>query len=267
MTRAVVPAFSRSSALRRGTLRLGVGATLVAVAACGGEDDRQERLEKLRALGVGASPLVSSPSTDPAAPKMVELTVFAAVPPGQTVQVEPFVDKSSPLLVQIPADQVAIAPASATYEEHPNLRLYTVHAKVPVPPAAAFATRGGAGQVRYGFLLTSGDEQEEIVGNFLVVPDGSPELAWKDPKADLVTPALGAAVPNNGRTDLAATLDNPNDEDLKVGWFIDAGKIVNRRAHDTTWKTPDAGAHTLIVTVHGKKSRGFGLTVRDVTVE
>lgn len=234
---------------------------------CGGDEDRQENLFKLRGFGSASNPLVSLPSTDVTAPRKVELTVYAALPVGETATVEPYEDEASPFFANLTVADIAIDTASFVYQTYPGFQILTFKASLNVPFAQRFVRTAGAGQARYGFLIKSGSEVEKLVGNFLVYPEGSPELAWTNPTVSLVTPIEGLSLKAESDVGLTATFTDSNAEELKLGWFASGGKVKNRRAKSTSWETPAAGDHTVIFTARGKKSRGFAMQIVKVKVE
>jgi hypothetical protein len=242
-----------------------LAALALVLAACDGDEDRQEVIAKLRGIGAGTTPLVSEPSVAGEAPKVVAVTVYAALPDGETATIEPYSDLPGPFALSLPVEAVTIDTASVKYDALPGFQLLSFKAALAVPEAAYLEPLGGAGQVRYGFFLKSGDEEEKMVGSFMVYPKDSPELAWTNPEIAVVTPTEGETV--SGDVDLEATIVDPNDEGLKLGWFVSDGEIKNRRAKETVWAAPGAGEHTLIVTAHGKRSRGFAMKVVSVTTE
>ena len=234
---------------------------------CGGEEDRQENLFKLRGLGAISNPLVSLPTTDPTTPRKVELRVYAALPIGETATVEPFEDDGSPFFARLSVGDISIDTASLAYQAYPGFQIMSFTASLSVPVAETFARTKGAGQVRYGFLIKSGNEVEKLVGNFLVYPEGSPELNWVNPEVALENPTEGLSLKSGSDVSISAALTDKNDEDLKLGWFASGGKVKNRRAKSTSWETPGAGEHTVIFTARGKKSRGFAMQIVKVKVE
>ena len=235
--------------------------------SCSDEEDRQENLFKLRGLGASSNPLVSLPSVDPAAPRKVEVTVYVALPIGATATVEPFEDEFSPIVANLSVSDIAIDPASLIYQTYPGFQILSFKASLNVPVAQRFVRTKGAGQAKYGFLVKSGIEIEKLVGNFLVYPEGSPELNWTNPEVTLVTPTEGLSLKSGSDANLTATLNDKNDEELKLGWFTSGGKVKNRRAKSTSWETPGVGEHTVIFTARGKKSRGFVMQIVKVKME
>lgn len=238
---------------------------LVFLASCGGDQARPEVIDKLRALGVATNPLVVELG---AVPKTVELTVYAALPPGGVVTTSAFKDEKAKLGFTLPEAAIVVDPATAKVTEYQGVAVYEVKATVTVPPAAQLLRGGRAGApIRYGFRLVSGAEEELIIGTFLGYGAGAPELAWTAPTTQILVPEAPAKVAADTKVDLTATVNDPNDEVLKVGWYASGGEIENRAARRTTWKTPEKGAHTLIMTVRGKESKGFSLHVLPVGVE
>ena len=235
--------------------------------SCGGTEDRQENLFKLRGLGAVSNPLVSLPTTDPAAPRKVELRVYAALPIGETATIEPFEDEPSSFATGLTVNDIVIDTASLAYQSYPGFQIMSFTASLNVPVAQKFLRTKGAGQVRYGFLIKSGSEVEKLVGNFLVYPEGSPELNWVNPEVTLENPTEGLSLKSDSDVGISAILTDKNDEELKLGWFASGGKVKNRRAKSTSWETPGVGEHTIIFTARGKKSRGFAMQIVKVKVE
>ena len=232
----------------------------VATLGCRNEDDPQEKISKLRALGVGSLPTIA---TTGAAAGAVELTIYAAVPKGKTVAFESFADTEAKFsLPQL----VKISDATAAYTEYAAFRLFAVKATMVVPPAETLKLqKDQSARLRYGIKLTSDDEEEKVVGDVLVFSQGADQASWKAPSAEIESP--GGSVPPGQEVDLKGKITKNQEERIKVGWFVSTGSVKNRRAISTAWESPDAGDQTLILTVRGTESRGFGIQVRDVPVK
>ncbi|MBP6217646.1 MAG: hypothetical protein KA436_03550 [Oligoflexales bacterium] len=233
--------------------------------SCGQQQDRQEVLSKLRGLGVAVNPLVPRASVE-GDPQKVTLTVSAVVPLQQTIKVEYFEDKPSPRFISLKSSQIKIEDP-IDYTDYSNFQLVSFNISVDVPDASEFAKTNGVGLVRYGFKMISGSEEEKVVGTFLVYPKGAPQLLWENPKIDLKNPSAGAVLRAGQTTEVQADFSNPNAEEFKVAWFTSGGKIINRRNKKTKWELPTKGNHTLIVTVHGKKSRSFSIMPVKIVAE
>lgn len=240
-------------------------ALLVALApafvACGEDEDRYEEIAKLRAFGSSSLPVVAQPSTA-AAPQLITITVFAAVPLGETVNAEPFEDEGSPDDLSLP---VTMVPGSEKYEDHPTFRIFSVQATQPTLPEEVFAAIGRPFyNQRFGVRLAAGSEEENVVGSTLVYPAGAPELARTVHTIEITKPAAGEV---SGTEDLEATITDPAGEAMRIGWFVSGGMVKNRRARETEWETPSAGPASLIVTSRGRKTGAFAFKVLDVTVQ
>jgi hypothetical protein len=244
----------------------------------GRREQNQDLVNKLRSLGTQADPLVTAPSVDGQTPMVVNLTFYACVPTGVTATVVPFrdIDDESGLYTNIETDQLKILDGTEQYIPYNDLQLFSVKAQATVPShgatpvgrtgqAAASASDGF--QAKYGFEITAGDGDEKVTGSFLVVPAGSPELAWTNPGIDITQPADGAALPIKSDIDMEAVTQDLNGEDIILGWFVTDGAVANRRASSTTWRATDAGAQTVLVTAHGAQSRGFSLKAIKVSTE
>lgn len=237
---------------------------LLALTAGGCNDDSDvfEKIAKLRAVGVATTPLFGQPSTE-AAPQSVTLTFHAAVPLGNTVTAEPFVDGGAKYA--FPA-ALTLVPGSELYQDQAAIRMFQIQATLPMPTIAQLPIlpEPGFARLRYGIKLKSGDEEETIVGNVLIYPTGAPELAWQNQAIDIAAPIAGGAV--SDESELKGTITKTIDENIRVAWFVTTGKLKNRRAKETEWLEPASGAATLILTTRGLKSGAFAMKVVDVTV-
>lgn len=238
------------------------------VSHCGDEQERQEVVAKLRAIGAGSTPVVPVPS-EGATISTATLAVYAALPIGQTITATTFKDSDSVSSIPLDASAQVINTASATYTNHKGVALYSVNVTLTIPQLAIMqklpSLISGSGKVRYGIMLESGGEVEKIVGDVLVYPATATQHNWVAPVVDIAAPIQGATFALNSAQDIQATITDANTEGVKVGWFVSNGEVTNRRAKNTKWKITEAGEQTLIVTVHGKKSKGFAVKAVTVT--
>lgn len=242
---------------------LTIFALLLAHAACNEDAERFENIKKLRAFGAAADPVSSSPSTA-TLPKIVTMTFFAALPKDQTATAEPFIDEASKFAIPL---LLTIVPNSEAYEDHPAFRIYSVKATAPVPPTTAviFPEGQNFARFRYGMKIVSADEEEKIVGNILIYPEGAPELSWTAPTLTINNPVGAASV--HGKQDISLTIDSTNTENFRISWFVNDGKIKNRRGIKTEWEPENAGEYTMLATVRGLKSGAFQYKIVDFKVE
>lgn len=234
--------------------------------ACNGDDeDRFEQINKLRAIGVSAAPVTVQPTTSVSSPVTADLTIYAVLPLGQTVSIEPYAD---PQPSRQPLLSPEIAPGSEKYVDYAAFRLYSVNARVVIPPASQvpIPPKPGFSRLKYGLVMRAGDEEEKVVGNLIIYPPGAPELSWQAPSVEIATPAAGSV--DSASIDLKANLVSPNPgENLRVSWYVSSGKVQNRRAKETKWQDPKSGTQTIIVTVRGLKTGVLAPPkVLDVTV-
>lgn len=247
--------------MRTPTTLLAMLAAASLFAGCDDDAARYENIDKLRAFGTSSFPVISEPSTD-AAPKSLLITIYAAVPLGESVTAEPFEDVGTTALT-LP---VTIVPGSEKYEEHSAFRIYSVQASQPVIPASTFAAAGNPPflKLAFGVRLVAGTESEDVVGATLIYPAGAPELTRVAPTVSIAKPATADV---SGTEDLEALIEDPAGENMRVGWFASDGAIKSRRARVTEWETPSAGPATLIFTARGLKTGAFAFKVMDVNVQ
>jgi hypothetical protein len=161
-------------------------------------------------------------------------------------------------------------PGSEIYQDLAGMRLYQVQATIAIPTIEQLPILPDPGfaRLRYGMRLTSGAEEEMIVGNVLVYPAGAAELAWTVQTVDVMAPTAGAVV-SGEEVEMKGVINKTIDENIRVGWFVTDGRLKNRRAKDTEWQTDDAkaGAATVIFTTRGLKSGAFAMKAVDVTIQ
>ncbi len=232
--------------------------------ACDEEEDRFEVVNKLRAIGVKAEPGITSPSGDET--KLVNLTVYALLPEGGEIDsIAPYSDEGSGF--SLPAVGVTISDDQSAYEELARLRLASFPATIPVPTAdnLDFEAFNDVVRFRFGVTITSGAESENVVNDFLVVPEDDESLNLQVPSITIVKPANGESLTKGAEVDIEAGIEK-GDENIKIGWYVSGGKVENRRAKETKWTVPDeTGSHTLLVGIYSSKTRTF--SYQSITVE
>jgi membrane carboxypeptidase/penicillin-binding protein PbpC len=237
---------------------------LLANVACDGDEDRFERIAKLRGLGLSTSPVIASPSSD-TAPSLVEFTFYAAAPLGETVTAAPYQDLQGSLR-KFAIENFTVG--DVTYEDHSSLRVVKVKATGVVPPASAiyFDPDNGFATVRYAISLVGQSNTQVMVGNLVVYPTGSTELTSKNnlPTVSITNPTKDGTV-SATEQEIKAELTEVNDETYRVGWFVSGGRLEARNKVNTTWKPTGSGKYTVIVTARGTKTSAFGIDVVDVT--
>ena len=257
------------------------------VTACGKinqPDDRQEDINGLRVLGTSTSPLVATLSLA-GATKTVAITIYAAVPLGQTASLEAYDLPASERSVALAASDIAIDASKFTYKDYSAFRLLkaVVTANVPLeskfstssldaPPAggtiatATSATSSVGGDVNFGIKVKTDTAEVTMTSLFAARATGSSDLSWSGPTITGMTPADNASV-SLGDVSIAMTSSQPNDTRVTYGWFVSGGTIANRRVQQSTWSPASAGGYSLVGIVHGRESRGFDIKVYDVTVQ
>ncbi|MCX6106980.1 MAG: hypothetical protein NTY08_14235 [Proteobacteria bacterium] len=236
---------------------------LVFLIGCNDDDDRFEKIAKLRGLGLVTSPVVAPPSTDSAVSK-VQMTFYAAMPLGGTVTAEPYSDLQGSLRkIELP-----LTIDGVEYEDHASLRLAKIKATATVPTANLiyFDPDNGFATVRYAVSLKSNEGLQIMVGNLVVYPEGSAQLISRNnlPKLSITTPTKDSAI-GNSKQEIKAEITEVNDETFRVGWFVSGGKIDTRNAVKANWEPSGSGKFTVIVTARGTKTSAFGIDVIDVT--
>jgi hypothetical protein len=226
--------------------------------ACSDEEDRQETVTKLRALGVEQSPTVAKPGDT------VSLTFYLAGPPSLTLTSTPLADDAArygPPVVVTPID------ASPTESAVGPLSLYKYRASFVAPSdEATLSTLQTKGLVRIRYNVkfeSNGGDGESIVGDTLIYAPGSPQLEWKPPTINIIKPTENASA---GDIDLEGNISSDGNESNRVAWFVSAGKIKNRKSKLTKWEEVPTGSQAIFFTVRGAKSGAFAIRSQAVTL-
>lgn len=227
--------------------------------SCGAELERQEKINKLRTLGVSIDP-VHTTSVD----KSADITVLFAFPKGDAITATPFKDSVSNGSLVLDTENVELSEFdSADVEDFPGFQLGKIKAKILLPTIAPNMKYPLL--LKYGVTISGSKNKENIVGYLPIFAEGSTPLKAMDIR--LISPTELQNLAAGKEVDIQAELDNPNQEEFKIGWFASGGKITNRRAKQTKWLTPEAGEHTLLVTIRGKISKSFAMKAVRVVVQ
>ena len=245
-------------------LRLSVFVMILANMACNQDEDRFERIAKLRGVGLVSNPVIAAPSTD-TAPSQVKFTFYAAAPLGETVIATPYEDAQGSLR-KVSVQNLQIGEVS--YEDHASLRIIKVTAIGIVPPERViyFDPYTGFSTARYAISLVGQTGTQIIAGNLVVYPTGAAELTTKNnlPKIAIQTPSKDGSIDGTSQ-DIKAEITEVNDETFRVGWFVSGGKLDARNKLTAKWQPTGSGKYTVIVTARGTKTSAFSLDVVDVT--
>lgn len=148
----------------------------------------------------------------------------------------------------------------------------TIEARTQLPSVAvidavwpAFATEGFV-RLRYTLVVSDGSRELPLAGDFVVYRDANVAGAARNLFGSTIDqPAAGVDI-GDKKLDISSTLRNEQDEDVKIGWYVSAGEIKNRRAAVTEWELPGSGRYTLVFTVRGKESRNGDIQIREVNM-
>lgn len=242
--------------------QIALALVVVSLLACNqDEDNRFERIQKLRALGVASTPTVLIPNGSDGSQPM-KLSFYVAAPIGSSLQYEAYEDEKSRFALPI---KLEIAADSEKKTDYANFSIYQIDATLTPPPAAIVAIPPDQGfvRLRYGLKVTSAGEEEIIVGNAVLYANGDARPDYQPLAVEIVTPENQTQLSKDAS--LEANINNPNSEDVKIGWFVSSGTVKNRRARITTWQNIASGTQTVIVTVRGLKSGAFAFDVHEIS--
>lgn len=246
------------------------------MSACRDDREPPEKIDKLRSLGVASNPVTLQPSTADS-PRTFELTVYAALPKGQTVQAEALKDTSTSNTISILISKVP--DSEQLDEQYEKLNIFSAKftGEVPSNDLLHLNDIKKFASLRYRIKLTAGSESEDIVGNVVVYAEGSPQLQWQPFALELIEPvAAGATASATSDTALKSQLSGSSTdgstggatrETARMSWFVTDGTVKDRRGKETIWKTGASGKHMVIATARGRKSGSFDLKVTQVDVK
>ncbi len=247
--------------------------------ACSDMKTRPETADKLKPILVLVNP--PEESEKPLAP--LPRSNFAPPLPGKTVKLEfhfigPADFTSITLTPGEPEPRPLTLPISnwtveaAKPHPYPGLQHITIVATAPIPSAEQLTALAptvatlGVVRLRYTLIVSDGNREVPLAGDFLVYRDNEVESA----KTNLFGSSIDAPLANQDLSDkklsIASTLQNEQDEPVKIGWYVSAGEIKNRRASATEWELPGSGSYTLIFTIRGKESRNGDIQIREVVL-
>ncbi|HET9235638.1 MAG TPA: hypothetical protein VFO10_00215 [Oligoflexus sp.] len=175
-----------------------------------------------------------------------------------------------PRVLTVPFNDWTIAAADP--HDYPGLRHVTIEAVGTTPTADElvdyWAQYPGVDfvRLRYTLIVSDGTRELPLAGDFVVYRDAnSPGAKDNLFGSSIDSPAANVPVTDKKLT-ISSTLQFPEDEDIKIGWYASAGEIKNRRAASTEWELPGSGEYTLILTVRGKEARNGDIQIRPVTL-
>ena len=266
--------------------------TLAALSACSDMKSRPETADKLKPILVQVNaPTAADPAYQPpvwgdkvrldfhfiAPTELGEITAKSEFPGGEEAaeELEEAVSSASipafgNLPIILPAPMPVLIGGPEVDKSYPGLQHIVVHSEVQLPTAEVLtkfipetAARDFV-RFRYQISVSDGTRNIPVTGDFPAYRAATvPGADWNVYSSAIVSPASGS---ETGLTvDVNAEVVNPQNEAIKIAWFTSQGEIKNRRASETEWKLPGAGAYTLVFTVRGKQSRTATLGFRTIT--
>ena len=242
--------------------RIILAVVISGVVACNDSNEEKfETISKLRTLGVAADPIGLTAGGEGAA-QTATMTFFLVAPLGATVQYEPYQDDRARYAIPI---DLAVDASSEKIVDYAKFSIHQVNAVLSVPAAGLvpIPSNPGFARIRYGLRAISGSEEEIIVGTLVLYANSENRPAYEPLGVSIDLPLDVTSF--GEQTNLQATIDNKNSENVKIGWLVSSGTVKNRRAKSTQWQDVAAGQQTVVVTVRGMKSGSFAYAVRDVS--
>jgi hypothetical protein len=156
--------------------------------------------------------------------------------------------------------------------DYPGLRHVTIDATAALPTAQdlaaqwpTFDTQGFA-RLRYTLVVSDGSRELPVAGDFVVYRDNTVPFMNQNLFGSTIDLPLPGELVADKKVKIASTLQNPQGEPVKIGWYVSEGEVTNRRASRTEWELPGSGDYTLVFTVRGKESRNGDIQIRTVSM-
>lgn len=243
-----------------------------ALGACSEMDSRPETADKLKPILVQVNaPSASNPSFNPPLwGESVRLDFHFIAPPAfPAISASAMAASPAPLTVPAPLPTVLGAPEVDA--SHPGLQHIIVRTSVQLPATAALEGLDPAVaavdflRFRYSLQVEAEGRVIPISGDFpayrnAVVAGATANLF----SSAIIEPTAGSEV--GTKLNVKSEVVNPQNEAIRIGWFVSEGEIKNRRAAETEWELPGPGQYTLVFTVRGKQTRNGTIEFRSVTV-
>lgn len=161
---------------------------------------------------------------------------------------------------------------AAVPHDYPGLRHVTIEALATLPTAAELTAlwsefpNVGFVRLRYTLVASDGTRELPLAGDFIVYRDAAFPGANQTLFGSTIDTPVADEPVSGTKVTISSTLKNTQDEPVKIGWYVSAGEIKNRRAASTEWELPGSGEYTLIFTIRGKESRNGDIQIRRVTL-
>ncbi len=251
----------------------------LALLGCSDPKTRPETADKLKPMLVLVNPPAGA--DEPLAPLSGENWKVPVVGEEVTLQFH-FVGPADLGPLTLTTGDVAPQPLSLPFNDwtidvadphdYPGLRHVTINARANLPTAAEITALWpefpniGFVRLRYTLVASDGTRELPLAGDFIVYRDGAVSGASQNLFGSTIDTPLANENVSGTKLTVSSTLKNTQDEPVKIGWYVSAGEIKNRRAASTEWELPGSGEYTLIFTIRGKESRNGDIQIRRVTL-
>ena len=251
-------------------VKIPVVCLVLVLCGCGRSNQKPELITKMRPLGVSTTPAIAAPGDK------VHLTFHFALPAAETIASDIYEAPDSkgyalPVSGLVLTDEQAVTDSAcgdkARRCSFASFDYFAVTASFTVPPIDLLKlSEGSSRRLHYGIGASSASNSTAVVGDIFVFAPGSPQLDGAPAAADITEPASNV-IGADATIPIRASITKYFDEPAKVGWFAGCGEVGNRRAIETTWKTPASGSCTLVFTVRGRDSRAMAIKIKDYDIK
>lgn len=246
-----------------------VVSVMFTAAGCDEDDAGEEIIATFEPIGISRQPVFSKPGTSGTvafhflAPKgFAETLTFTSKVPEQAL-----------VTVPLAAQPATLAPNTSFGATLSELVYYKVVAQYVLPTAEQLQMSAGRPflPLPISAEIKGGDVSRVITATLQVYVDGHPVHSQAEGRALAVaiTEPSGTAGTDQELTAKGQVSNGMAVDDgrFTVAWFSSGGKVDNRRAIETKWKSgKDAGAYNLILTARGNNSKEFAMNVAKVAV-
>lgn len=249
-------------------IKLFIIINIITIVSCSEFKERYEIVDKLRSLGVKVDTPYITITKDEEKRSEVNLTFYVAHRKDQNItSYSSFELERSNSIYYYPIT-VSIIENSLTTTKYEDISISSFKASIQAPAIDKTLKNmfSGSLRLRYAVLVKSKEDEEKIVGEIRVVEENNESLSWSQPTINLISPDL-EEYKENDKINLTATLSKPQDEIIKVSWFVTTGEVKNRKAIKTEWSKQKEGKRTVIFAIYPKNSLFFDFEVKEINIQ
>ncbi len=229
--------------------------------SCNDDQDRFERIDRLRVLGMKKNPSIASLNDTSVTLKWIIATPNKTAP----ITAVSATDENSPF--SLPLELTNITTTKTSYA---TIDIHEVTSNINFP-AVYLLPLGQSDEEKYRVSLniTQDGESIQAIGDVIRFPttESVLDLVNNEPTAEIIDPINTETYSISDELKLKCNPPNETEENFKISWYSTAGKIDNFRACETTMEVKYAKkdeTHTFIQCIRGLKTRSVQCDMVDI---